>query len=143
MWAFPQGSSTWHLTFPKVSHPRDRLSGQDGSHKVFLKIYFIEVKLNIYKAVLISAIQQSDSVTHTHTHTYTHTHKHVYILFHMLFHYGLSQDIEYSFLCYTQECVVNPVYIYQFVSANSELPIHSPHPHSSSTTPSLPQCFQK
>ena len=101
MWAFPQGSSTWHLTFPKVSHPRDRLSGQDGSHKVFLKIYFIEVKLNIYKAVLISAIQQSDSVTHTHTHTYTHTHKHVYILFHMLFHYGLSQDIEYSFLCYT------------------------------------------
>jgi len=97
MWAFPQGSSTWHLTFPKVSHPRDRLSGQDGSHKVFLKIYFIEVKLNIYKAVLISAIQQSDSVTHTHTHTHTH----VYILFHMLFHYGLSQDIEYSFLCYT------------------------------------------
>ena len=26
---------------------------------------------------------------------------HIYILFHILFHYGLSQDIEYSSLCYT------------------------------------------
>ena len=34
---------------------------------------------------------------HTHTHTHTHTH----ILFHILFHYGLSQDIDYSSLCYT------------------------------------------
>ena len=25
----------------------------------------------------------------------------IYILFHILFHYGLLQDIEYSFLCYT------------------------------------------
>ena len=33
---------------------------------------FIEVHL-IYNAVLISAIQQSDSVTHIHTHTHTHT----------------------------------------------------------------------
>ena len=42
----------------------------------------------IYNVVLISAVQQSDSVIHT------------YILFHILFHYGLSQDIEYSSLCY-------------------------------------------
>ena len=26
---------------------------------------------------------------------------HIYILFHILFHYCLSQDIEYSSLCYT------------------------------------------
>ena len=26
---------------------------------------------------------------------------HLYILFHTLFHYGLSQDIELSSLCYT------------------------------------------
>ena len=32
-----------------------------------------------------------------------HTHTHTLILFHILFHYGLSQDIEYSFLCYTEE----------------------------------------
>ena len=41
--------------------------------------------------MLITAVQQSDSVIHT------------YILFHFLFHYGLSQDIEYSSLCYTVE----------------------------------------
>ena len=29
------------------------------------------------------------------------TQLYIYILFHFLFHYGLSQDIEYSFLCYT------------------------------------------
>ena len=47
--------------------------------------FLIEVEL-IYNVALISAIQQSDSVTH------------IYILFHILFHYGLSQDMEYSSL---------------------------------------------
>ena len=37
--------------------------------------------------MLISAVQQSDC--------------YIYILFHILFHYGLSQDIECSSLCYT------------------------------------------
>ena len=36
--------------------------------------------------------------------THTHTHIYIYILFHVLFHYGLSEDIEYSFLC----CTVRP-----------------------------------
>ena len=40
--------------------------------------------------MLISAVQQSDSL-------YIYT----YIIFHILFHYGLSQDIECSSLCYT------------------------------------------
>ena len=40
--------------------------------------------------VLISGVQQSDSVTYTH----------IYTLFHILFHYGLLQDIEYCSLCY-------------------------------------------
>ena len=31
---------------------------------------------------------------------YTHTHIYIVFLFHILFHYGLSQDIEYSSLCY-------------------------------------------
>ena len=39
--------------------------------------------------VFISTVQQSDSAIH------------IYILFHSLFHYGLSQDIGYSSLCYT------------------------------------------
>ena len=37
--------------------------------------------------MLITAVQQSDSVIK------------IYILFHIHFHYGLSQDIEYSSLC--------------------------------------------
>ena len=41
--------------------------------------------------------------THTHIHTQTHTHINIYIYvhihpFHILFHYGLSQDTEYSSL---------------------------------------------
>ena len=40
---------------------------------------------------LISAVQQSDSVI-----------QYMYVLFYILFHYGLSQDIKYSALC----CIV-------------------------------------
>ena len=58
----------------------------------FLKlnfIFFIEVEL-IYSAVPMSAVQQSDSVIHIQT-----------FFFYTLFHYGLSQGIEYSSLGYT------------------------------------------
>jgi len=41
----------------------------------------------MYNFVLIFAAQQSDSIIH------------VDILSHVLFHYGLSQDIEYSSQC--------------------------------------------
>ena len=41
--------------------------------------------------MLVSSIEQSDSVMHVYT----------YILFNILFHYGLLQDTEYSCLCYT------------------------------------------
>ena len=47
---------------------------------------FIEVYL-ICNVVLISAAQQNDSA--------------IQIFFHILFHYGLFQDIEYSSPCYT------------------------------------------
>ena len=50
---------------------------------------FIKIVL-IYSVVLISAVHQGDSVIHVCT-------------FHFLFHYGLSQDAEYSSLC--QTCV--------------------------------------
>ena len=52
---------------------------------LFLKI---EVQL-AYNVVLFSAVQQSDSGIR------------IYILFSILFHYGLSLDIEYSSLGYT------------------------------------------
>ena len=47
---------------------------------------FTEVWL-IYNVVLTSGIKQSDSQIS---------------FFQILFHYTLSQDIEYSFLCYTE-----------------------------------------
>ena len=46
-----------------------------------------ELKCNWFTMCYISAIQQSDSVTRTD-------------FFHILFRYGLSQDTEYSSLCY-------------------------------------------
>ena len=63
--------------------------------------------------MLVSAVQQSDSVIHIY----------IYILFHILFHYGLSQDIEYSSLCSTVGPCCLPI-LYMFVSANPKLPIH-------------------
>ena len=32
----------------------------------------------------------------THTHTHTHIYIYIHILFHILFHYGLSQDIIFN-----------------------------------------------
>ena len=46
-----------------------------------LRFFLVLIFLLIYN-VLLSAVEQTDSVMH------------IYILFHILFHYGLSQDIE-------------------------------------------------
>ena len=73
----------------------------------FVVVVFIKVQL-IYN-VLISAVQQSDSVIHTYICIYVHIY--IYILFYILFHYGLSQDTEYSSLCYTVGPVVYPFYM--------------------------------
>ena len=45
-----------------------------------------------------------NKVFHTHTHIYIENIQYrynIYIVFHILYHYGLSQDTEYSF-CATQ-----------------------------------------
>ena len=42
---------------------------------------------------------------------YIHTHTHTHIIFHYLFHYGLSQDTEYS-PCAIQQGLVYPFCIY-------------------------------
>ena len=57
----------------------------------------------IYNVVLVLGSQKSNSVIYIHTHIHTHTHIYIYImsiLFLVLFHYRLFQDIEYNFLCY-------------------------------------------
>ena len=62
----------------------------------------MEVQL-IYNVVLISVIQQSDSVISYIYIMEKNMKKNIYVykLFYILFHYSLSQDIDYSFLCYT------------------------------------------
>ena len=55
--------------------------------------------------MLISGIQQSDSVTHIcmfYICIYLESEKgYMYTTFQILFHYRLLQDTEYRFLCYT------------------------------------------
>ena len=50
--------------------------------------FFFKWRIVDLQVVLIFIVQQCHSVIHT------------YILFHILFHYGLSRDIEYNSLCY-------------------------------------------
>ena len=57
---------------------------------------------------------------------------HMYILFHTLFHYGKSQDIEYNSLYYTiRSCYLSILYVivcfYKFQTPNPFLPTSPPH----------------
>ena len=75
---------------------------------------FIEVQL-IYKVVIISTVQQNDSVIHVHTS----------ILFQILFPHRLSQNIWQSSLCYIQQVLIGQSFhIPQCVHANPKPPIH-------------------
>ena len=58
-------------------------------------LIFIGVQL-IYNVVLVSGVQQSDSVMYIKC-----MYIYVYIGFQILFHYKLLQDTEYGSLCYT------------------------------------------
>ena len=67
-------------------------------------------------------------------------HKNI-IFFHILFHYGLSQDIEYSSLFYTVgSCSLSILYIKLFVAANPKLPIC---PTATTPPPWQPQVFKE
>ena len=69
---------------------------------LFLKNFYWSIV--VYNVVLVSAVQHNDSVIY------------VYILFYILFHYGLSQNIEYSFLCYTVgTCCLSILYIIVYI----------------------------
>ena len=60
----------------------------------------------MHNVVLVSGVQQSDSVIHICVHRF--------IIFHIRFHYGLLQDAEYSPLCYT----VGPCLYFTYSSLN-------------------------
>ena len=68
-----------------------------------LFIYLFNWGVADLQCCVISAVQQSDADTYIFYIMYI---IYVYILFNILFHCGLSQDFEYSFLC----CTVGPCF---------------------------------
>ena len=86
----PDLHSTFHET-SGLCHPPSVTPCPDHYFFCRLKIFLIEIQL-IYNVLLVSDIQQSDSVIHAY----------IYIFFrYVLFHHRLLQDIDYSSLCYT------------------------------------------
>ena len=105
----------------------------------------------IYNAVLISAVQQSDSIIHIHIYI------HIFVcvcvcvcvcIVRILFHYGLSQNIECSSLCYTVGpyylsqsfkltncCLLKDGMLHHFLCCCSEKVWHFYHPPSCLTRP--------
>ena len=79
---------------PRQREHRVLTTGRQGIPKkecfLIFKFIFIGVQL-IYNVVLVSAVQQSESVIHMHIST----------LFQILFPYRSLESIEQSFLCYT------------------------------------------
>ena len=62
--------------------------------------------------MLVSGVQQSDSVIHIY----------MYILFHIHFHYSLLQDIEYNSLFYTVgSCCLSILYIVVCIYWNQDI----------------------
>ena len=75
---------------------------------VLFSFYFIEVQL-IDNIMLLSCVQQSDSVAHMH----------IFILLQILFSYRLSQNTEWSSLCYKQLLIDYLSYIQQCVYSSA------------------------
>ena len=50
------------------------------------------------------------NVIQLHTHTHTHTHTYIFILFHILFHYGLSQAIKNTELYSKTLLLIHSIY---------------------------------
>ena len=90
------GGHEQHL---KVSDQRNGMYKTELFFYIKKKVYFIEVQL-IYNVVLISTVQQSDSVIH------------IYIFFFIFFSIMVYHKIEYSSLCYTVgPCCLSILYI--------------------------------
>ena len=72
----------------------------------------------IYDVVPVLVVQQS----------LTYTHIDILFFFCMIFHYGLSQDIEYSSLCYTVGpcCLPTTRYIWNMKRTSANFHVHSP-----------------
>ena len=70
-------------------------------------IFYFLLKYSCYQVVLLSGVQQSDSVIHIHIS--------IYVIFQILFHYRLLQDIEYSSRSYTVGTCLSILYIVVYI----------------------------
>ena len=96
-----------------------------GFRSLSLSFFFIGVEL-IYNVMLVSGVQQSDSVIHT------------YILFQILFPYRLLWVIEYSSLCYVVgPCWLSILYVVMCICSLQTPNWSLPQPHSLLITKTL------
>ena len=58
----------------------------------FLNLFSIEVEL-IYNVVLVSRVQQSDSVLYIYIYIYTHTHTHSFSFFSIMIFYKILNTV--------------------------------------------------
>ena len=128
--AFPT-TATFHL-----SHT-ERNSNYKGCDWNFFKCYWSIVDLQCCVNFFCTAKWLSFIYIYIYIYIYTRTHINVYIYsFSYSFPYGLSQDIEYSSLCYTVRTLLSIYPIY-----NS---LHLLIPNSQSYPPQPPNpCFGK
>ena len=97
-------TSTHPPTQPPL-HPLNPSIPSPVHPSLFLSLSFFSTEvLLIYSVVLVSGVQKSGSGTYTYTHTH--------IIFHIIFHYGLVQDVEYRSLYYmVGHCCLSILYI--------------------------------
>ena len=103
-----------------------------------LKKFFIEVQL-IYIVVLVSGVQQSDSVIHIHTYIYIYIYIHIYIHIYIcvyiyvyiyIFFFRFFSLVGYYKMLSIVPCAIQQIYvgylfyIQQYVYVNSKLLIY-------------------
>ena len=107
-----------HFTLPSTMYRNSTYSKCSPTRyfSYFFKIYFTDIQL-IYNVMLVSAVQQSDSVIHLHTcvyiyiYIYTHTFSYSFPLWFII------QYFEYSSMCYTVgPCCLSILYIIVCIS---------------------------
>ena len=74
-------------------------------------LYFLNWNIVVLQCCVNFCCTEVIQVYIIHIYTYTHTHTHTHTLFYILFHYGLSQDTEYSSLWYTVRSCLFILYI--------------------------------
>ena len=99
-----------HASSPGLSQRMEMVTenGRATGRNLIHSFFFFNLSIYSWLTCCFNLCWTAKWFNYTHTHTHTHTH----ILFCILSHYGLSQDIEYSSLCYiVGPCCLSTLYI--------------------------------